>query len=268
MDCILYSTSIQSALQFASHLLNHIYTDGSQLPCKVLVWPLGAIGHLNNGALLLQALSVWMCSLKVTFWPSRPSFSSCRAEWPRDQCAPPYYPKFRNGWEPPAELFRTAPWETEGPMGPLVTPKTPDYRKHSAEDVSVLYVSHCLWSLQVPTPKNVTICVFFSVLWNSFLNLVKWVSNKVIHTLCYPFRIQKHVTQWWEDTMCLNRSYNGMPHTRKYAKIRYHFVARNANELSVLQDEILEVKTMSSYLALHVKIHTSFFYIWTKFICA
>ena len=33
-----------------------------------------------------------------------------------------------------------------------------------------------------------------------------------------------------------------MPPTRKYAKIRYHFVARNANELSVLQDEVLEVK--------------------------
>lgn len=34
-----------------------------------------------------------------------------------------------------------------------------------------------------------------------------------------------------------------MPVTpRKYAKICYQFVARNANELSVLQDEILEVK--------------------------
>uniref|UniRef100_A0A8C3AAW3 Epidermal growth factor receptor kinase substrate 8-like protein 2 n=1 Tax=Cyclopterus lumpus TaxID=8103 RepID=A0A8C3AAW3_CYCLU len=103
-----------------------------------------------------------------------------RAEWPRDQCAPPYRPKFRNGWEPPLELLRTAPWETEGPTGPLGSPTSPDYRKHSAEDVRA-------------------------------------------------------------TTVCLNRSYNGMPPTRKYAKIRYHFVARNANELSVLQDEILEV---------------------------
>nr|XP_029512949.1 epidermal growth factor receptor kinase substrate 8-like protein 2 [Oncorhynchus nerka] len=39
-----------------------------------------------------------------------------------------------------------------------------------------------------------------------------------------------------------NGSYNGLASSsRKYAKICYHFVARNANELSVLQDEVVEV---------------------------
>uniref|UniRef100_A0A667ZV09 Epidermal growth factor receptor kinase substrate 8-like protein 2 n=1 Tax=Myripristis murdjan TaxID=586833 RepID=A0A667ZV09_9TELE len=96
-----------------------------------------------------------------------------RADWPRDQCAPLYYPKFRNGWEPPVDLFRLSPWETEGPSGPPMSPTSPNYKKHSAEEVKL--------------------------------------------------------------------SYNGVPSARKYAKIRYHFVARNANELSVLQDEVLEV---------------------------
>uniref|UniRef100_A0A8C7JIW3 EPS8 signaling adaptor L2 n=1 Tax=Oncorhynchus kisutch TaxID=8019 RepID=A0A8C7JIW3_ONCKI len=94
------------------------------------------------------------------------------ADWPRDQCAPTYFPKFRNGWEPPAELFRTSPWETEGSGEP---PRSP-------------------------------------------------ISN-----LLSPYK---------SDEV----SNNGLTSSsRKYAKIRYHFVARNANELSVLQDEVLEV---------------------------
>uniref|UniRef100_A0A8C2F0J5 Epidermal growth factor receptor kinase substrate 8-like protein 2 n=1 Tax=Cyprinus carpio TaxID=7962 RepID=A0A8C2F0J5_CYPCA len=100
-----------------------------------------------------------------------------RADWPKDQCAPLYVPKFRNGWEPPVELFRSSPWETESAGAPVQT----EYR-----------------------PKEVKILYFLA----------------------------DHV---------FFRSFSTTPASRKYAKIRYHFVARNANELSVLQDEVLEV---------------------------
>ncbi|KAG9280770.1 epidermal growth factor receptor kinase substrate 8-like protein 2 isoform X1 [Astyanax mexicanus] len=100
-----------------------------------------------------------------------------RADWPREQCAPLYIPKFRNGWEPPVELFRTSPWETEcsGPM----SPSSSEYRKKE----------------------------FFGS----------------------------------QSSLSSNGSFTAPSPIRKYAKIRYHFVARNANELSVLQDEVLEV---------------------------
>lgn len=212
----------------------------NQLPCRVL------LEHCEQR----QEGIITACtdvSLKGHLFDCA-STSSCRAEWPRDQCAPPYYPKFRNGWEPPAELFRTAPWETEGlNTGPLASPISPDYRKHSAEDVRVSFLFVIISKYtdhHSQTPENCNNLSVFAVLRNSFLELFKWVSNGVSHTLFCAFKRKNKLP--WELNVCLNRSYNGMPPSRKYAKIRYHFVARNANELSVLQDEILEVKTIEA----------------------
>ncbi|KAM4572743.1 epidermal growth factor receptor kinase substrate 8-like protein 2 isoform 2-T2 [Odontesthes bonariensis] len=133
-----------------------------------------------------------------------------RAEWPRDQCAPLYVPRFRNGWEPPAELFMTAPWETEGPSGQFGASPSPDYRRHSPEDY-----------LGSPTHKHSS-----SSLNGSYNEMPSSSYNEM------PSSSYNEMP---------SSSYNEMPSARKYAKIRYHFVARNANELSVLQDEIHEV---------------------------
>ncbi|MFT7806953.1 epidermal growth factor receptor kinase substrate 8-like protein 2 isoform X1 [Arapaima gigas] len=103
-----------------------------------------------------------------------------RGDWPRDQLAPPYFPKFRNGWEPPADIFLLSPWETEGSAQPL-SPSHPNYRKQPDE----------FFGPQSYSPSN--------------------------------------------------GMFDAVPSQQKYAKIRYHFVARNANELSVLQNEVLEV---------------------------
>ncbi|XP_060764344.1 epidermal growth factor receptor kinase substrate 8-like protein 2 isoform X2 [Neoarius graeffei] len=93
-----------------------------------------------------------------------------RADWPRDQCAPVYVPYFHNGWEPPVELFRMSPWETEGSSRSSV----------SSEE---FFGSH--------------------------------------------------------SSLASNGAFTAA--SRKYVKVLYNFVAHNVNELSVLQDEILEI---------------------------
>uniref|UniRef100_A0A8C7QYQ1 SH3 domain-containing protein n=1 Tax=Oncorhynchus mykiss TaxID=8022 RepID=A0A8C7QYQ1_ONCMY len=128
----------------------------------------------------------------LTTSPRPPTPAPCRADWPRDQCAPTYFPKFRNGWEPPAELFRTSPWETEGSGEP---PRSP--------------ISNLL------SPYNHSSRFFPTI----------QTPPKITHAFVSCPRSNNGLTTW----------------SRKYAKIRYHFVARNANELSVLQDEVLEV---------------------------
>ncbi|XP_066556477.1 epidermal growth factor receptor kinase substrate 8-like protein 2 isoform X2 [Amia ocellicauda] len=185
---------IKLAFNLLAKLRKHIQNPSAAELIHFLFGPLEMVLQSCGGPEVAQSvLSPLLCREAVQFLrghlsPTETSlyellgdaWTRPRADWPRDQYVPPYHPKFRNGWEPPAELFRGVAWETEG-SAPL-TP-TPEYRRKPSTD-------------EFPAAQSYP------------------SSNGFDSSLSKP---------------------------KKYVKIRYHFVARNANELSVLQDEVLEV---------------------------
>ncbi|KAM4846091.1 epidermal growth factor receptor kinase substrate 8-like protein 2 [Thomomys bottae] len=125
-----------------------------------------------------------------------------RSEWPREPQVPPYMPKFHSGWEPPLDVLQEAPWEVEGPAS---APAAMAAAADQPTPVSQLSSRH--------SPKH-------------SLSAEPAVPPEAFPPLSSP---QTH------------RGYQPTKAMSKYVKILYDFTARNANELSVLKDEILEV---------------------------
>nr|XP_023967185.1 epidermal growth factor receptor kinase substrate 8-like protein 2 isoform X2 [Chrysemys picta bellii] len=192
------------ALNLLAKLRKHIQNPSASELVHFLFGPLELIIHSCGGPELARSVVSPLLSKdttdflrghltpkEMTLWESiGETWTRSRAEWPRESAVPTYIPKFRNGWEPPLEIFRGAPWEID--IG------------HLQEELSS--------------------------------------ANG------YPYRnssIKRGQTpdQTQAVTQHVNRNFEaqGMAQPKKYAKIRYDFTARNANELSVLKDEVLEV---------------------------
>ncbi|CAM2115376.1 epidermal growth factor receptor kinase substrate 8-like protein 2 isoform X1 [Caretta caretta] len=199
------------ALNLLAKLRKHIQNPSASELVHFLFGPLELIVHSCGGPELARSILSPLLSKdtidflrghltpkEMMLWESMgETWTRSRAEWPREAVVPTYIPKFRNGWEPPQEIFRGAPWEID--IG------------HLQEELSSAngypYRNSSIKRGQTPEQTQAVDA--------------------------FKQGVTQHVNRNFEA--------QGMALPKKYAKIRYDFTARNANELSVLKDEVLEV---------------------------
>ncbi|XP_076424235.1 epidermal growth factor receptor kinase substrate 8 [Peromyscus maniculatus bairdii] len=144
-----------------------------------------------------------------------------RAEWPKEQFIPPYVPRFRNGWEPPMLNFLGAP--TEQDMYQLAESVANAAEHQRKQDSKRLSTEHSSVSDYSPSDGY----AFNSSMYNRGPHLDQGEA-----AVAFKSTPNRHV----------DRSYDSVKtQTKKYAKSKYDFVARNSSELSVLKDDVLEI---------------------------
>ncbi|XP_036036488.1 epidermal growth factor receptor kinase substrate 8 [Onychomys torridus] len=144
-----------------------------------------------------------------------------RAEWPKEQFIPPYVPRFRNGWEPPMLNFMGAP--TEQDMYQLAESVANAAEHQRKQDSKRLSTEHSSVSDYSPSDGY----AFNSSMYNRGPHLDQGEA-----AVAFKSTPNRHV----------DRSYDSVKtQTKKYAKSKYDFVARNNSELSVLKDDVLEI---------------------------
>ncbi|XP_052576202.1 epidermal growth factor receptor kinase substrate 8 [Peromyscus californicus insignis] len=144
-----------------------------------------------------------------------------RAEWPKEQFIPPYVPRFRNGWEPPMLNFMGAP--TEQGMYQLAESVANAAEHQRKQDSKRLSTEHSSVSDYSPSDGY----AFNSSMYNRGPHLDQGEA-----AMAFKSTPNRHV----------DRSYDSVKtQTKKYAKSKYDFVARNSSELSVLKDDVLEI---------------------------
>ncbi|NXT09436.1 EPS8 kinase, partial [Prunella fulvescens] len=150
------------------------------------------------------------------------SWTKARAEWPKDHFIPPYVPRFRNGWEPPLLNFMGAPKEQE--------------LNHLAESVANVAEQQRKQEMKRLSSEPPGVPDYPPADGYAFSNTVYKrgpLLDQGAAVAAFKQTVSRHVDRNYE-------AHNKAP-SKKYAKCKYEFVARNNSELSVMKEEIVEI---------------------------
>ncbi|RMC02722.1 hypothetical protein DUI87_19911 [Hirundo rustica rustica] len=149
------------------------------------------------------------------------SWTKARAEWPKDHFIPPYVPRFRNGWEPPLLNFMGAPKEQE--------------LNHLAESVANVAEQQRKQEMKRLSSEPPGVPDYPPADGYAFSNTAYKrgpLLDQGAAVAAFKQTVSRHVDRNYEA--------HNKAQSKKYAKCKYEFVARNNSELSVMKEEIVE----------------------------
>ncbi|XP_061844844.1 epidermal growth factor receptor kinase substrate 8 isoform X1 [Colius striatus] len=150
------------------------------------------------------------------------TWTKARADWPKDQFIPPYVPRFRNGWEPPLLNFMGAPKEQElNHLAESVANVAEQQRKQEMKRLSTEPPG-------VPDYPPSDGYAFSNTAYKRGPLLDQGAA-----VAAFKQTVSRHVDRNYEA--------HNKAQTKKYAKCKYEFMARNNSELSVMKEEIVEI---------------------------
>ncbi|KAM6417937.1 epidermal growth factor receptor kinase substrate 8 isoform 3-T7 [Pluvialis apricaria] len=157
------------------------------------------------------------------------TWTKARADWPKDHFIPPYVPRFRNGWEPPLLNFMGAPKEQE--------------LNHLAESVANVAEQQRKQEMKRLSTEPPGVPDYPPSDGYAFSNTVYKrgpLLDQGAAVAAFKQTVSRHVDRNYEA--------HNKAQTKKYAKCKYEFMARNNSELSVMKEEIVE-KQRTDYVA-------------------
>ncbi|KAM9229419.1 epidermal growth factor receptor kinase substrate 8 isoform 1-T1 [Dugong dugon] len=148
------------------------------------------------------------------------AWMKARAEWPKEQFIPQYVPRFRSGWEPPMLNFMGTPVEQDlYHLAESVANVAEHQRKQEIKRLSTEQSSASEYSPADGYTFNNVYTRGSHLDQGEAAVAIKPIPNRHVDRNYEPLKTQ----------------------SKKYAKSKYDFRARNNSELSVLKDDILEI---------------------------
>ncbi|XP_052370436.1 epidermal growth factor receptor kinase substrate 8a isoform X2 [Oncorhynchus keta] len=234
VDCF---QKFKHAFNLLGKLKSHIQNPSADDLVHFLFTPLRMVIQTSGGTELAKSVVVPLLTIEaIDFLHSAGTaeerhlwvalgegWTKCRLEWPKDHYFPPCTLQFRDGWEPPMMPF--VPQSREAELNQLTQTLAQSEILRQEEMVHRLSTEHP-GVQDFPSPQGYAL--------DNKAYKRMHLSDQGTAVQAFNQAVSRHVDRNYEA-----HGSRGQP--KLFAKSKYDFVARNNTELSLVQDEVVEV---------------------------